>query len=147
METVVLGLYFEDLAGRAAFQYDLPHRHNEPHITKFSSTARARVDVVHNPILPNDSDIRPAVAGRAGLLLREGLRVQSTIQHTGFAFFAWSLVGRGPVVSGIRSCECDISEARHSNSGRAVARPLVRVFSRRRRPRYLTTPIAHGECR
>ena len=51
----------------------------------------------------------------------EGLLVQATMQHTGFAFLHMEFNVKGPVVAGDTiHVECEVIEARRSRTGPAV---------------------------
>src|SRR3979411_3169769 len=124
METVGLGLYFGHLpVGR---QFQTPGRTiTEADITNFvNCTGMVEVLFTNTEFLAHESDIkgRPA-PGALVYSFAEGLLVQSTMQHTGFAFLHMALSVESPVVAGDTiHAECEIIAARLSTSQHARGR-------------------------
>src|SRR5258707_15759601 len=131
METVGLGLYFEDLPVGRQFR-TIGRTVTAADITAFvNCTGMVEVLFTNREFLAQESDIkgRPA-PGALVYCFAEGLLVQATMQHTGFAFLHMELTVEGPVVAGDTiHAECEIIEARHSKSrpGRGLVRTPVRV--------------------
>src|SRR5205807_7456308 len=92
METVGLGLYFEDLPVGRQFQ-TIGRTVTEADITTFvNCTGMVEVLFTNREFLAHESDIkgRPA-PGALVYCFAEGLLVQATMQHTGFAFLHMEL--------------------------------------------------------
>src|SRR5437764_6864820 len=131
METVGLGLYFEDLPVGRQFK-TVGSTVTEADITLFvNCTGMVEVLFTNTEFLAHESDIkgRPA-PGALVYAFAEGLLVQATMQHTGFAFLHMELTVENPVVAGDTiHAECEIIEARRSQSrhGLGPVRTRVRV--------------------
>ena len=114
METVGLGLYFEDLPVGRQFQ-TIGRTVTEADITNFvNCTGMVEVLFTNLEFLAHESDIkgRPA-PGALVYAFAEGLLTQATMQHTGFAFLHMELNVEGPVVAGDTiHVECEVIEAR-----------------------------------
>src|SRR5205085_8102553 len=112
METVGLGLYFEDLPVGRQFR-TIGRTVTEGDITAFvNCTGMVEVLFTNREFLAEESDIkgRPA-PGALVYSFAEGLLVQATMQHTGFAFLHMELTVESPVVAGDTiHYECDIIE-------------------------------------
>jgi len=119
----------------------------EADITNFvNCTGMVEVLFTNTEFLADESDIkgRPA-PGALVYCFAEGLLVQSTMQHTGFAFLHMELSVESPVVAGDTiHAECEIIEARRSKSrpGRASCGPGCESSSRTARPPSSTPPCA-----
>src|SRR3979411_1457544 len=145
METVGLGLYFGHLpVGR---QFQTPGRTiTEADITNFvNCTGMVEVLFTNTEFLAHESDIkgRPA-PGALVYCFAEGLLVQSTMQHTGFAFLHMELTVESPVVAGDTiHTECEISEARRSKirPGRGLVRARVRAVKQDGTTALVYTPL------
>src|SRR6202047_3314188 len=101
METVGLGFYFEDLPVGRTFQ-TIGRTVTEADITAFvNCTGMVEVLFTNLEFLAHESDIkgRPAPAALT-YCFAEGLLVQSTMQHTGFAFLHMELDVKAPVFAG-----------------------------------------------
>src|SRR5260370_6122711 len=101
METVGLGLYFEDLPVGRQFK-TIGRTVTEADITNFvNSTGMVEVLFTNTEFLAHESDIkgRPA-PGPLVYSFAEGLLVQSVMQHTGLAFLRMELSVESPVVAG-----------------------------------------------
>src|SRR5438270_2025248 len=138
METVGLGLFFEDLPVGRRFK-TIGRTVTEADITNFvNCTGMVEVLFTNTEFLAHESDIkgRPA-PGALVYCFAEGLLVQATMQHTGFAFLHMELSVEKPVVAGDTiHAECEIIEARRSKSrpGRGLVRTRVRVVEQDRTP-------------
>ena len=131
VETVGLGLYFEDLPVGRQFK-TIGRTVTEADITSFvNCTGMVEVLFTNTEFLAHESDIkgRPA-PGALVYCFAEGLLVQATMQHTGFAFLHMELTIASPVVAGDTiHAECEIIEARRSKSRpeRGLVRTRVHV--------------------
>ena len=101
--------------------------------------------------LAQESDIkgRPA-PGALVYCFAEGLLVQATMQHTGFAFLHMELTIENPVLAGDTiHAECEIIEARRSKSrpGRGLVRTRVRVQKQDGTTALTYTPLRMIRCR
>ena len=151
METVGLGLYFEDLPVGRQFK-TIGRTVTEADITNFvNCTGMVEVLFTNTEFLAHESDIkgRPA-PGALVYSFAEGLLVQSVMQHTGLAFLHMELSVEGPVVAGDRiHAECEIIEARRSKSrpGRGLVRTRVRVRKQDGTTALVYTPLRMVKCR
>ena len=124
----------------------------EADITNSLSTAPAwsRCCYTNTEFLAHESDIkgRPA-PGALVYCFAEGLLVQSTMQHTGFAFLHMELSVESPVVAGDTiHAECEIIEARpleEPGPAAACVRTRVRVVKQDGTAALTYTAAAHGE--
>jgi acyl dehydratase len=97
METVGLGLYFEDLPVGRTFQ-TIGRTVTEPDIVNFiGCTGLLEVLFTNLEFLQHESDIkgRPA-PGALAYTFAEGLLAQATMQHTGYAFLHMELTIENP---------------------------------------------------
>jgi len=112
VETVGLGFFFEDLPVGRQFK-TIGRTVTEADITNFvNCTGMVEVLFTNTEFLAHESDIkgRPA-PGALVYCFAEGLLVQATMQHTGFAFLHMELTIENPIVARdtIHS-ECEIIE-------------------------------------
>src|SRR5436305_15341307 len=101
METLGLGLYFEDLPLGRQFK-TIGRTITEADITNFvNCTGMVEVLFTNTEFLAHESDIkgRPA-PGALVYALAEGLLVLATLQHTGLAFLYQELTVESTVVAG-----------------------------------------------
>jgi acyl dehydratase len=130
METVGLGLHFEDLPVGKKFR-TIGRTVTEADITAFvNCTGMVEVLFTNLEFLRQESDIkqRPAPAALT-YCFAEGLLVQATMQHTGFAFLHMELDVKAPVIAGDTiHVECEVVEARLTRN--RPGRGLVRTFNR-----------------
>jgi acyl dehydratase len=151
VETVGLGLCFEDLPVGRRFK-TIGRTVTEADITNFvNCTGMVEVLFTNREFLAQESDIkgRPA-PGALVYCFAEGLLVQATMQHTGFAFLHMELTVEAPVVAGDTiHAECEIIEARRSKSrsGRGLVRTLVRVVKQDGTTALVYTPLRLVKCR
>jgi acyl dehydratase len=151
METVGLGLYFEDLPVGRQFK-TIGRTVTEADITNFvNCTGMVEVLFTNTEFLAHESDIkgRPA-PGALVYSFAEGLLVQSVMQHTGLAFLHMELSVESPVVAGDTiHAECEIIEARRSQSrpGRGLVRSRVRVVKQDGTVALTYTPLRMVKCR
>jgi acyl dehydratase len=132
METLGIGLHFEDATIGRKFK-TIGRTVTEPDIVNFvNCTGMTEVLFTNLEFLKHESDIkgRPAPAALV-YCFAEGLLVQATMQHTGFAFLHMEFDVKGPVVAGDTiHVECEVIEARRSknrpNRGLVRTRNIVR---------------------
>lgn len=145
METVGLGLFFEDLPVGRRFR-TIGRTVTEADITNFvNCTGMVEVLFTNLEFLAHESDItgRPA-PGALVYAFAEGLLTQSTMQHTGFAFLHMELNVEAPVVAGDTiHVECEVIEARLSRSrpGRGLVRTRNNVVNQRGEVVQTYTPL------
>ena len=98
-----------------------------------------------------ESDIKGRVApGALGYTFAEGLLVQATMQHTGFAFLNMELSIKAPVFAGdTLHVECEVIEARLSKSrpGRGLVRTRNKVVKGDGTVALIYTPLRMIKCR
>jgi acyl dehydratase len=151
METVGLGLFFEDLPVGRRFK-TIGRTVTEADITNFvNCTGMVEVLFTNLEFLKEESDIkgRPA-PGALVFAFAEGLLTQSTMQHTGFAFLQMELDIKGPVVAGDTiHVECEVVEARLSKSrpGRGLVRTRNQIVNQRGAVTQIYTPLRMVKCR
>ena len=151
MQTVGLGLYFEDLPVGRQFQ-TIGRTVTEADITNFvNCTGMVEVLFTNLEFLRGESDIKRRLAPAALVYaFAEGLLVQATMQHTGFAFLHMELNVENPVFAGDTiHTECEIVEARLSKSrrGRGLVRTHVNVVKQDGTPALTYTPLRLVKCR
>ena len=151
METVGLGFFFEDLPVGRQFT-TIGRTVTEADITNFvNATGMVEVLFTNTEFLARESDIkgRPA-PGALVYCFAEGLLVQATMQHTGYAFLHMELTIENPVVAGDTiHAECEIVEARRSRSrpGRGLVRTRVVVKKADGTTALVYTPLRMVKCR
>jgi acyl dehydratase len=151
METVGLGLYFEDLELGRTFK-TIGRTVTEADITNFiNATGMVEVMFTNLEFIKTESDIKGRVApGALAYCFAEGLLVQSTMQHTGFAFLGMELNIKGPVFAGDTiHVECEVIEARLSKSrpGRGLVRTRNRIVKQDGTMVIEYTPLRMIKCR
>jgi len=151
METVGLGLYFEDLPVGRQFK-TIGRTVTEADITNFvNCTGMVEVLFTNTEFLAHESDIKGRLApGALVYSFAEGLLVQSVMQHTGLAFLHMELSVESPVVAGDTiHAECEVIEARRSRSrpGRGLVRSRVRVVKQDGTVALTYTPLRMVRCR
>src|SRR3546814_658462 len=101
--------------------------------------------------LREESDIKGRVApGALAYCFAEGLLVQSTMQHTGFAFLGMELKIENPVLAGDTiHVECEVVEARLSKSrpGRGIVRTFNKVVKQDGTVALTYNPLRMIKCR
>jgi acyl dehydratase len=151
METVGLGFFFEDLPVGRAFR-TIGRTVTEADITNFvNCTGMVEVLFTDLEFLKSDSDIRGRVAPAAlAYTMAEGLLVQATMQHTGYAFLHMELNVEAPVLAGDTiHVECEVIEARPSRNrpGRGLVRTRNRVVKQDGTVALTYTPLRMIRCR
>ncbi|MDQ8730966.1 MaoC family dehydratase N-terminal domain-containing protein [Bradyrhizobium sp. LHD-71] len=118
MDIVGLGLFYEDLPLGRKFK-TVGRTITETDIVNFvNCTGMTEVLFTDIEFLKTESDIkgRPA-PGALVYCFAEGLLMQATMQHTGFAFLNMQLDIKGPIVAGDTiHVECEVIEARRSKN-------------------------------
>jgi acyl dehydratase len=132
METLGLGLHFEDVPVGRTFK-SIGRTVTEPDIVNFiNCTGMTEVLFTNLEFLKHESDAKGRLApGALVFCLAEGLLVQATMQHTGYAFLDMQFEIKGPVFAGDTiHVECEVVEARRSksrpNRGLVRTRNIVR---------------------
>jgi acyl dehydratase len=151
METVGLGFCFEDLPVGRQFK-TIARTVTEADITNFvNCTGMVEVLFTNLEFLAHESDIKQRLAPAALVYaFAEGLLVQSTMQHTGFAFLHMELNVENPVFAGDTiHAECEVTEARRSNSrpDRGLVRTRIRVKKQDGTVALTYTPLRMVKCR
>lgn len=151
METLGLGLYYEDLPVGRQFR-TIGRTVTEADITSFvNTTGMVEVLFTNTEFLREESDIKGRVApGALAYTFAEGLLVQATMQHTGYAFLEMELKVEGPTFAGDTiHVECEVIEARRSTSrpGRGLVRTRNRVVKHDGTPVLTYTPLRMIKCR
>lgn len=151
LETVGLGLFFEDLPIGRRFQ-TIGRTVTEADITNFiNATGMVEMLFTNVQFLETDSDIKGRLApGALSYCFAEGLLVQSTMQHTGYAFLEMNLKVENPVFAGDTiHVECEVIEARRSNSrpGRGLVRTANKVVKQDGTVALTYTPLRMVKCR
>ncbi|MBG6119988.1 MULTISPECIES: MaoC/PaaZ C-terminal domain-containing protein [unclassified Sphingobium] len=127
-----LGCFYEDLPlgkkfqtiGRTLFEADL--------VNFTTTTGMTEVLFTNLEFLKEESDIKQQVIpGAMVFTFIEGLLVQSTMQHTGFAFLGMEFKIEGPTFVGDTiHAECEVIESRRSakRPNRGLVRTRNRVY-------------------
>ena len=118
METVGLGMFYEDLPVGRTFK-TIGRTVTEADIVNFvNATGMVEVLFTNVEFLKEESDIKRRLApGALGYCFAEGLLVQATMQHTGFAFLNMELNVHAPVFAGDTiHVEVEVIEARLSKN-------------------------------
>ena len=151
METVGLGFHFEELPVGRTFR-TVGRTVTEADIVNFvNCTGMVEVLFTNVHFLQTESDIKGRVApGALVYCFAEGLLVQSTMQHTGYAFLNMELDIKGPVFAGDTiHAECEVIEARLSNSkpGRGLVRTRNKVVKQDGTVALIYTPLRMIKCK
>lgn len=151
METVGIGFYFEDLPVGRQFK-TIGRTVTETDIVNFvNCTGMVEVLFTNVEFLKSESDIKGRVApGALVFTFAEGLLVQATMQHTGYAFLNMQLDVKSPVLAGDTiHVECEVVEARLSQSkpGRGLVRTSNRVVKQDGTVVLTYTPLRMLKCR
>jgi acyl dehydratase len=151
METVGLGFYYEDLPVGRTFR-TIGRTVTEADITNFvNCTGMVEVLFTNLEFLREESDIKSRVApGALAYCFAEGLLVQATMQHTGFAFLHMEFNIEKPVFAGDTiHVEVEVIEARLSRNrpGRGLVRMRNRVVKHDGTVALTYTPLRMVKCR
>ena len=150
-DIVGLGCFFEDLPLGRKFR-TIGRTVTDADITNFvNTTGMVEVLFTNLEFLKEESDIKGRVApGALAYCFAEGLLVQATMQHTGFAFLGMDLKIEKPCLAGDTiHVECEVIEARRSNSrpGRGLVRTRNKVVNQRGETVLTYTPLRMIKCR
>ncbi len=150
METVGLGFFYEDLPMGKQFK-TIGRTVTEADIVNFiNTTGMQEVLFMDLEFLENSSDIKGRVApGALAYTFAEGLLVQSTMQHTGYAFLNMELNVENPVFAGdTLHVECEVIEARlTSRKGRGLVRTRNKIVKQDGTVAIVYTPLRMIKCR
>jgi len=151
METVGLGFHYEDLPVGRRFR-TIGRTVTEADITNFiNATGMVEVLFTNTEFLREESDIKQRLApGALGYCFAEGLLVQSTMQHTGFAFLHMELNVQAPIFAGDTiHVEVEVIEARLSKNrpGRGLVRTKNQVVKQDGTVAITYTPLRMIKCR
>lgn len=151
METLGIGLHFEDMPVGRRFR-TVGRTVTEADIVSFvNCTGMTEVLFTNLEFLAKESDIKGRLApGALAYTFAEGLLVQSTMQHTGFAFLEMEFKVEGPVFAGDTiHVECEVIEARLSRSrpGRGLVRTRNRIVKQDGKVAITYTPLRMIKCR
>ena len=151
METLGLGLHFEDLPVGRQFR-TIGRTVTEADIVNFiNTTGMTEVLFSNMEFLRTESDIKQRVApGALSYCFAEGLLVQATMQHTGFAFLGMELAIENPVFAGDTiHVECEVIESRRSKSrpNRGLVRTRNRVVKQDGTVALVYTPLRMVKAR
>lgn len=151
METVGLGFHYEDLPVGKTFR-TIGRTVTEADITNFvNCTGMVEVLFTNLEFLREESDIKDRLAPAALVYcFAEGLLVQATMQHTGFAFLHMELNVDKPVFAGDTiHVEVEVTEARVSRNrpDRGLVRTRNRVVKHDGTIALTYTPLRMIKCR
>ena len=151
METVGLGMFYEDLPLGRTFR-TIGRTVTEADIVNFvNCTGMVEVLFTNTEFLRTESDIKQRLAPAAlAYCFAEGLLVQATMQHTGFAFLNMELNVAAPVFAGDTiHVECEVTEARLSKNrpDRGLVRTMNRVVNQDGALALTYTPLRIIKCR
>lgn len=135
METLGLGLYFEDATVGRKFK-TIGRTITEADIINFCTcTGMTEVLFTNHVFQEEESVIQGRVSpGALVYCFIEGLLVQSTMQHTGFAFLEMDFKVHGPTVAGDTvHCVVEVIEARRSKSrpDKGIVKTRNRIINQR----------------
>ncbi|MCX7136652.1 MAG: MaoC/PaaZ C-terminal domain-containing protein [Proteobacteria bacterium] len=151
METVGIGFHFEDVPVGRQFR-TIGRTVTEADIVNFvNCTGMVEVLFTNIEFLKSESDIKGRLAPAALVYtFAEGLLVQATMQHTGYAFLNMQLDVKSPVFAGDTiHVECEVTEARLSQSkpGRGLVRTSNRVVKQDGTVALVYTPLRMLKCK
>ncbi len=151
MQTVGLGLYFEDLPIGKTFK-TLARTIQDADICAFCNVIHmTEVLFTDMEFVKNESDIKGRLApGALSYCFAEGLLAQATMQKTGYAFLNMELNIENPAFAGDTiHVECEVIESRLSKSrpGRGLVRSRNRVIKQDGKVVLTYTPLRMIKCR
>lgn len=150
METVGLGLFYEDLPLGKQFK-TIGRTVTEADIVNFiNATGMQEVLFMNTEYLAKSEDIKGRVApGALVYSFAEGLLVQATMQYTGLAFLNMELNVKGPVFAGDTiHVECEVIESRlSSKAGRGLVRTRNKVTKQDGTVAIEYTPLRLVKCK
>ena len=150
MEIVGLGFHFEDLPVGRQFQ-TIGRTITDADITNFiNATGMVETMFTDLEYLKTESDIKGRVSpGALVYSFAEGLLIQSTMQHTGFAFLNMELNVHAPTFAGDTiHVECEVTEARLTRRpGRGLVRTRNEIFNQNKQKVISYTPLRMLKCK
>ncbi len=150
MEIVGLGFHFEELPVGRKFQ-TIGRTITDADITNFiNATGMVETMFTDLEYLKTESDIKGRVSpGALVYSFAEGLLVQSTMQHTGFAFLNMELNVHAPTFAGDTiHVECEVIEARLTRrSGRGLVRTQNKIINQKGQKVINYTPFRMLKCK
>jgi acyl dehydratase len=151
METLGLGLYFEDLPLGRQFR-TIGRTITEADIVNFvNCTGMVEVLFTNIEYLKQESHIKGRLApGALVYTFAEGLVFQASVQHTGIAFLGMELEVKNPVFAGDTiHAECEVVESRRSRSrpDRGIVRTRNSVVKQDGTVALVYTPLRMVKCR
>lgn len=151
MDMLGIGLHFEELPLGRRFR-TIARTVTETDIVNFCTcTGMTEVLFTDLEFLRTESDIKGRVApGALAYTFAEGLLVQATMQHTGYAFLDMDLTVHKPVFAGDTiHVECEVIEARLSASrpGRGLVRTRNQIVKQDGTVAITYTPLRMVKCR
>ena len=151
METVGLGLYFEDLPVGRKFKTLSRTIHDADNCAFCNVIHMTELLFTDMEFLKNESDIKGRLApGALSYCFAEGLLAQSTMQKTGYAFLNMELNIENPAFAGDTiHVECEVVESRLSASrpGRGLVRTRNKVINQNGKTVLTYTPLRMVKCR
>lgn len=150
METVGLGFHFEDLPVGRRFR-TIGRTITEADIVNFvNCTGMVEVLFTNVEFLARESDIKGRLVPAAlAYSFAEGLLLQATMQHTGYAFLNMQLDVKKPLFAGDTiHVECEVTEARLSQKpGRGLVRTENRIVKQDGTVTIVYTPLRLIKCK
>ncbi len=151
MDVLGLGLYYEDLPVGRSFK-TIGRTITETDIINFTTcTGMTEVLFTNREFQAKESDIQGAVTpGALVFTFSEGLLVQASMQHTGFAFLGMELEIKGPTVAGDTiHVEVEVIESRRSGSrpNRGIVRTRNKVINQKGETVMIYTPLRMVKAR
>jgi acyl dehydratase len=151
LEIVGIGFHFEDLPVGRTFQ-TIGRTLTESDLVNFiNATGMVEVLFTNTEFLKHESDIKGRlVPGGMVYTFAEGLLMQSTMQHTGFAFLNMEMNVDGPAFVGDTiHVECEVVEARltRNRPGRGLVRTRNLVVNQDGKTVLTYTPLRMVKCR
>ena len=144
MEIVGLGFHFEEVPIGRKFQ-TIGRTITDADITNFiNATGMVETMFTDLEYLKTESDIKGRVSpGALVYSFAEGLLVQSTMQHTGFAFLNMELNVHAPTFAGDTiHVECEVIEARLTRRpGRGLVRTSNKIINQKGETVITYTPL------
>ena len=150
MEIVGLGFHFEEVPIGRKFQ-TIGRTITDADITNFiNATGMVETMFTDLEYLRTESDIKGRVSpGALVYSFAEGLLVQSTMQHTGFAFLNMELNVHAPTFAGDTiHVECEVIEARLTRRpGRGLVRTRNEIINQKGENVITYTPLQMLKCK
>jgi acyl dehydratase len=152
METVGLGLFYEDLPLGRTFK-TIGRTITDADIVNFiNCTGMVEVLFTNAEFRKHESDIKQRIApGAMVYAFAEGLLVQATMQYTGYAFLGCGemTMENGTFADDTIHVECEVIESRLSakRAGRGLVRTRNKVIKQDGKVAMVYTPIRLIKCK